>query len=572
MNSSSKINAQEVNMIEKNIERTVRELSEKIGCRAPGSWKELEAAEYFKKQLAEFGIESIIESFPSASHIAEKSSITVSGKIFDSTPAQFSAAGKVSGKLVFLGYENNRKISSEVKLSGRIGLLMPSGSSSIPEKIDYLLELEAQGLEGLIVVSPGLDTIQPKAVRYPEIKTMPIAAVSWRSGSELAGLEGQDVELEIAHSGKARSESVNLVLKFPGKTKKWMTVSAHMDSAAGSPGALDNAGGSAMLLELTKKFKGSDLQNSVYFVFTGSEEYGMLDMCGAGSEAFYRSREDDIENCVVHIEIDDIGNRLGMPDVQWAGSGKFLKTIKEAADGASYKFTRKNQPSCDHGAAVKRGIPYLWLTDALFERPIYHTPEDKIGFIDFSKAASYYPFLVSEIESLASLEAFYLHVKEGDITIRPAHFSDIPALFEINKEAFGPVSMNRMEEDFFKEKLGGRNWYDYKGEDVAYQCKNNIYLVIVCEIEKRVVGYATAYYDMPRGIAAIGNNAVHPDFQGRGIGKALQKEIARRMDEEGFTKLKVSTLSVDIPAQKIYEKLGYVRYSENINYLKKVEK
>ena len=559
-------------MIKKNIEKTVRELSEKIGCRPPGSWKELETAEYLKKQLAEIGIESIIENFPSASHLAEKSSIAVSGKNFESMPSQFSASGKVSGKLVFLGYENNRTISRGEKLSDRIGLLTPSASVSIPEKIDYLLALEAQGLEGLIVVSPGLDTIQPKAVRYPEIKKMPIAVVSWRSGSELAGLEGHDVEMEIVYAGKARSESVNLVVKFPGETKKWMTVSAHMDSSAGSPGALDNAGGSAMLLELAKKFKDSDLQNSVYFVFTGSEEYGMQDMCGAGSEAFYRSRENDIENCVAHIEIDDIGNRLGMPDVQWAGSGKFLKTIKEAANGASYKFTRKNQPSCDHGAAVKRGVPYMWLTDALFERPIYHTREDKIDFMDFSKAASYYPFLLSEIESLASSETFYHYVKEGDMTIRPARFSDITALFEINKEAFGPVSINRIEEDFFGEKLGGRNWYDYKGEDVAYQCKNNIYLGIVCEIEKRVVGYATAHYDVLRGIATIGNNAVHPDFQGCGIGKALQKEIARRMNEEGFTKFKVSTLSVDIPAQKIYEKLGYIIYSENINYLKKVEK
>lgn len=559
-------------MIKENIEKTVRELSEKIGCRAPGSTKELDAAEYLKAQLAEAGLDAVIERFQSASHLVAKSSVTVSGKTFESMPSQFSAAGKVAGKLVFLGYENNSKINGEEKLSGKIGLLMPSANVNIPQRINYLLRLENQGLDGLIVVSSGLDIITPKTVRYPEIKTMPIAVVSWRSGAELASLEGKKVDLEIIHEGKMRAESVNLVAKIPGKTKRWITVSAHMDSAAGSPGALDNAGGSAMLLELAKNFKGREFQNTIYFVFTGSEEYGMLDMCGAGSEAFYKRREDDIENCVAHIEIDDIGNRLGMPDVQWAGSGKFLKTIKDAASGTSYKFNRKNNPSCDHGAAVKRGIPYMWLTDALFERPVYHTKEDKIDFMDFEKAASYYPFLEKEIEKLASCEQFYPYIKEGDMTIRPAYFSDIPAIFEVNKEAFGPVSMARMAEDFFGEKLGGKNWYDYKGEDVANQLRSNIYLAIVCVTGNRAVGYATASYDFTTGTASIGNNAVHPEFQGRGIGKALQKEIARRMDEEGFTKFKVTTLSVDIPAQKIYEKLGYVRYSENINYLKKVEK
>ncbi|OGV39626.1 MAG: hypothetical protein A2020_02870 [Lentisphaerae bacterium GWF2_45_14] len=559
-------------MIKENLKSTVYDLSEKIGCRPPGSWKELEAAQYLKGRLAEFGVEGLIESFPSASHLAEKSVISVCGKTFDSMPSQFSAPGNISGNIFFLGHENNKTFSQEENLSGKIGLLMPSASLSIPEKIDYLLALESQGIEALIVVSPYMDTIQPKSVRYPEIKSLPIAVVSWRTGVELARLNGHNARLEVIHEDKKRSESVNLTVGIAGKSKKWITVSAHMDSAAGCPGALDNAGGSAMLLELVRHFKGMDLRNTVYFVFTGSEEYGMQDMCGAGSEAFYRSREGDIENCVAHIEIDDIGNFLGMPEIDWAGPDAFLKKVRMAAENTSYLFNRKNLPSCDHGAAIKRGIPYMWLTDALFERPVYHSPEDNIDFFDFEKAASYFQFLSKAVESLASSEIFYPYVREGNLLIRPARFSDLSSIFEINKQAFGPVSMARMAEDFFGEKLGDKNWYDYKGADVANQCRSNIYQIIVCEVATRVVAYATASYDFAKGIAEIGNNAVDPDFQGRGIGKAMQKEIARRMDEEGFTKLKVSTLSVDIPAQKIYEKLGYVKYCENINYLKKLEK
>ena len=94
-------------------------------------------------------------------------------------------------------------------------------------------------------------------------------------------------------------------------------------------------------------------------------------------------------------------------------------------------------------------------------------------------------------------------------------------------------------------------------------------LIIVCEKAGVVVGYATMLYNEETKIAEIGNNAVYPDYQGQGIGKAMQREIARRMQEDGFSRFTVQTLTCDIVAQKIYEKLGYERIASNIFYLKK---
>ena len=83
-----------------------------------------------------------------------------------------------------------------------------------------------------------------------------------------------------------------------------------------------------------------------------------------------------------------------------------------------------------------------------------------------------------------------------------------------------------------------------------------------------VVGYATLGMNPTSGIAEIGNNAVHPDWQGQGIGSAMQREVARRMKAAGFTKFAVSTLTNDLPAQHVYEKLGYERIVGTVHYVK----
>ena len=41
------------------------------------------------------------------------------------------------------------------------------------------------------------------------------------------------------------------------------------------------------------------------------------------------------------------------------------------------------------------------------------------------------------------------------------------------------------------------------------------------------------------------------------------------MREEGYTRFEVDTLSIDLPAQRMYERQGYRRYAESYRYLRK---
>lgn len=61
---------------------------------------------------------------------------------------------------------------------------------------------------------------------------------------------------------------------------------------------------------------------------------------------------------------------------------------------------------------------------------------------------------------LSAEKPFYPYIKEDDKLIRPAHFNDIPAILDITRLAFAPVSMDKMRQDFFGEKLGYKKYIE----------------------------------------------------------------------------------------------------------------
>ena len=554
-------------MLKKNLEHTLDKLLT-IGPRAPGSWKELEAAEFINEEFKSFGYDSRIKTFSDASHNATDASLEVEGKNFFVLPTQFSAPGEGGGELVYLGNCSDPfHLKNDVK--GKIGILFPS--ENFEDRLNFLLKIEAEGMLGLIVISSQKENIETKSIRFNQIKKMPIAVCSWRTGNELAALAGKQAHLKINHCENPRdNESQNVIATLPGTGPYWMAVTAHHDSAAYAPGALDNGGGTSMLVELARSFAGKQFPVTVYFVSTGSEENGGMDCCGAGSKAFFRDMKYQLDTCVAHIEIDDIGNILGIPQISYRGNKVFRDLLFDEKTKSNYKITEKNFFSCDNGVAAQYGLPFAWFTDAVSHpRPWYHTPDDTKDKMCFNKCASHFEYINEFIKKLAKAEPFYPYIKENDLLIRPARYEDLEAAQAITKAAFGPVSTARMSEDFFGEELGGKPWHVYKNSSIKEYFDNHLNLIIVCEKNGIVVGYATLLYHENTKIAEIGNNAVHPDYQGQGIGKAMQREIARRMKEDGFSRFTVQTLTCDIAAQKIYEKLDYERIASNIIYLKK---
>ena len=83
----------------------------------------------------------------------------------------------------------------------------------------------------------------------------------------------------------------------------------------------------------------------------------------------------------------------------------------------------------------------------------------------------------------------------------------------------------------------------------VHQCRAAEFLV--AEEDYRVVGFIRGVYDGSRAIIHIAS--VHPDYQRRGIGRDLVREIAKRFKQRG-----ASSLAVTVPGELgFWKKAGF---------------
>lgn len=99
----------------------------------------------------------------------------------------------------------------------------------------------------------------------------------------------------------APGTSHNLIVRIPGKDpSRSVILSAHIDSVA-NPGAMDDASGSAILLEVAHVLDESQIQPEmdVYLAWFGSEELGLY-----GSTHFVNTHQDLLDRTVADLQLD----------------------------------------------------------------------------------------------------------------------------------------------------------------------------------------------------------------------------------------------------------------------------
>ena len=157
-------------------------------------------------------------------------------------------------------------------------------------------------------------------------------------------------------------------------------------------------------------------------------------------------------------------------------------------------------------------------------------------------------------------------------TIRNATPADVDRIAEIATLAWQPVF------DEFHRAAGDEN-YDImfplgnKRKDpelrrICAECPDN---VIVTEVDGVVAGFAT-YFVVGEKFGEVGNNAVHPDYQGQGIGSGHMEEIFRRLKGAGCELVKVFT-GMDpahAPARAMYEKAGFRKWWQAVTYIREL--
>lgn len=158
--------------------------------------------------------------------------------------------------------------------------------------------------------------------------------------------------------------------------------------------------------------------------------------------------------------------------------------------------------------------------------------------------------------------------------IRKLKTEDIPIVKDIATRAFSRIY------DAL-EKIYGQELFaiiiPHRETEKEDQIKDHICnypeWIFICEEYDKVIGVITFFLDHQNKIGTIGNNAVDPDCNLKGIGQQMYKAVFRYFKENGMEFAQVTT-GMDISheaARKAYERAGFNIHMEKVTYYRSLK-
>ncbi|MDP4160444.1 MAG: M28 family metallopeptidase [Bacillota bacterium] len=200
--------------------------------------------------------------------------------------------------------------------------------------------------------------------------------------------------------------SQNIIAELPGKRPDTIVVGAHYDSAnLNAPGAVDNASGVGVLLELARVLSQEPHEETYQLVFFGAEEYGLV-----GSQ-YYVAQADlsavrwmlNVDMVGAPLEIDVAGKRSAPPElirqvtaiakdrnIPFHLSRDFIMMTRESSQGGASDFS----------SFLDKGIPALGLGISGRPAGYFHRPEDQLDRVSLQYLQNFGDYSLSLLETV----------------------------------------------------------------------------------------------------------------------------------------------------------------------------
>ncbi len=196
---------------------------------------------------------------------------------------------EAKGKIVFvpggIGVENFRKLAK----SGALAFVSTSGTW-----LDKKNETD----------------IEERMLRpvHTEDGVIPGVCMRMTDGIKLINSAPKKAKITLIQT-QGEAESQNVICEIPGTVhpEDVIVFTSHYDSVRFSHGMFDNASGTVNNLEMLRYFAKFPPNRTMRFIFTGSEERGLL-----GSKAYVAAHKEELENIRLCINVDMTGPILGL--------------------------------------------------------------------------------------------------------------------------------------------------------------------------------------------------------------------------------------------------------------------
>ncbi len=343
----------------------MRVLSQEIGSRLAGSENIDSAAEYAREQFESWGYAVELQDFSdSRPEVRIFAQVHVEPESRDLHSIVFlgSEPGSVSGKLVDVGSGLDEEFPAEAQ--GAI-VLIQRGETLFN---DMAARAKAHGAIGAIVANnkEGLfrGTIEPAA-------DLPFAAISQADGEALRE-QLADAAVEGSIDVPASIDGTNVVARPPSGTCRTLS-GAHYDTVPWARGAVDNASGSALVLELARATAAAGLTDHCFALFSAEEE-GLL-----GSKHFVSLMSDgEVDSLAAYFNYDVVAGGTTVDVIGDADLSTQVVTLGTAAGGDFVLAEIGRGASSDHASFALAGVPVAMMT--VDDLGVLHTERDTFEF------------------------------------------------------------------------------------------------------------------------------------------------------------------------------------------------
>ncbi len=306
----------------------------KIGERPAGSDAESRSVEYISQQFKSWGLDTTVLPVRVPVWRERRARLWAEGGPVVDFPAKaivfsgLTSPQGITGGFIDVGAASPRDLRGK-DLKGKIVLVKRDVYIDYP---DYWLtdRLKPLGIAGMVFYSsPGRHGIPTayfnfkRALREP---TPPSVDISYEDAVRLAHMKPTSVSIVVEADVEWReSHSVVGEIKGTSKPDEVVFVSAHDDTAYTSPGATDDGGGVAAVMELARAFaQGPRPARTMRFIAWGGHELGLM-----GSEAYMRQHMAEVGKMVALINFDGLGSTLGTLEWTAAGDDKWVQFLRD---------------------------------------------------------------------------------------------------------------------------------------------------------------------------------------------------------------------------------------------------
>jgi len=382
----------------KNAFKYIEKMAVNIGTRPSGSDAEKKAAEWIASEFKSMGLKATIEEFEVTTGRVVSQGLKVLEPYQEAVNCEvmplYGSTGPngVTGELIYLETYDEEYLTPDI--AGKI--IMTSGRPQNSKKSYSIMSKLKPKAMIFIETSPkvlaknlwGSHLVKKKYGEFPALRiTFGDALKLLESGAKKVHVTAETETMTV------NSQNVIAELEGSERNEEIVVIGGHYDTVLEVAGAGDNAGGTAIAMELARVFKEKGTKRTMKFAAWGCEELGLLGsrdyatkLRKASEEAKKEDEDDDqteLDRTVLCVNLDVHGGYIGTNSSRVLGPPELTASVKLLSKETGKVFTVNEGVYSSDGTSLSAvGIPSVSLSRGTPTNQLMHSVEDDIRWLN----------------------------------------------------------------------------------------------------------------------------------------------------------------------------------------------